>query len=506
MMPANFNANQIDGTDRDNNDIMSALMPATYDNDAQGTPIWNHDYLASEPTLVTSPKQVVTFEINPKARWDDGTLITWEDFYWQWKANSGTNKAYRIASANGFEEIESVARGSNDREAVVTFKQPYADWQAIFAPIFPASTNKDPKIFNEGWVDHPLVTAGPFKIGSIDHTSKTITLLRNDKWWGTLPVLDRIVFRQIDPDAQIDALANGEIDAMEIGADPNKYVRARGIAGAELRSAGGPNFRHITINGTGPVLQDVRVRQALAMGIDRTAIAKALIGPLGVNAQPLNNHIFMTNQAGYQDNSGDVGKYNPARAAELLDQAGWKLSGKTRTKDGKTLTIRCVIPGGVATSRQESELIQNMLGQIGVTVMIDTAPSNDFFSKYITPGQFDITVFSWIGTPYPISSNKSIYVKPVTNAKGDLDIQQNYARIGSDQIDQLFRQAASELDRQKAIGVANQVDALIWQEVHSLTLYQRPDIVLAKKNLANFGAFGLQRPWPYQQIGWLKAQ
>ena len=108
--------------------------------------------------------------------------------------------------------------------------------------------------------------------------------MRNEKWWGDRAKLDRIVFRVIDPDAQIDALANGEIDAIDVGPDANKYNRAKGIDGAEIRVAGGPNFRHLTINGTSPNLQDVRVRQALAMAIDRTAIARALLGPLGIDA------------------------------------------------------------------------------------------------------------------------------------------------------------------------------------------------------------------------------
>ena len=73
----------------------------------------------------------------------------------------------------------------------------------------------------------------------------------------------------IEPDAQIDALANGEIDAMDVGPDANKFNRAKDIAGIELRIAGGPNFRHLTINGTSADLQDVKVRQALAMAIDR---------------------------------------------------------------------------------------------------------------------------------------------------------------------------------------------------------------------------------------------
>jgi peptide/nickel transport system substrate-binding protein len=503
-MPPNFNYNQLDGTELDNSYVMGALLPTTYTNDATGKPTWDQDYLISEPRLTTDPRQVVTYELNPKAIWYDGTPITWEDFYWQWKASSGTDKRYQISSANGYEAIESVRKGKDDCEVVVTFKHRFADWQAIFNQFYPASTNKDPKIFNEGWKNRPLTTAGPFKLGSIDNTSKTITLVRNEKWWGNRAKLDTIVFRVIEPDAQIDALANGEIDAMDVGPDANKYNRAKNIAGTEVRTAGGPNFRHITINGTGQILQDVKVRQAIAMGIDRAAITRALLSPLGIQTKPLNNHIFMANQEGYQDNSGDVGKFDPDKARKMLDDAGWTLDGNVRKKNGTPLEITCVIPAGVATSKQESELIQNMLGQIGVQLKISTVPTNDFFSKYLTPGQFDFTVFSWIGTPYPTSSAKSIYAKPTKNAKGELDIQQNFSRVGSDEINHLFDQAAQEVDRKKAVVLANQLDALIWQEVHSLTLYQRPELFVCKKNLANFGAFGFATPWVYQDIGWAK--
>src|SRR5207253_10302121 len=120
--------------------------------------------------------------------------------------------------------------------------------------------------------------------------------------------------------------------------------RAKNISNVEMRIAGGPNFRHLTINGTGENLQDVKVRQAIAMAIDRTAVARALLGPLGINIQPLNNHILMSNQTGYRDNPGDVGKYDPAKAKQLLDAAGWTLEGNVRKKNGRTLEIRCVIP------------------------------------------------------------------------------------------------------------------------------------------------------------------
>jgi len=502
-MPTNFNYGHLDGTERDTADVILALMPSAYEADSVGTPVWNRDYLASEPTLAVDSKQVVTYQINPKAVWDSGAPITWEDFLWQWRASNGTDGRYQISSANGYEDIENVQRGKDDREVIVTFKHRYADWTAIFDPIYPATTNKDPKVFNEGWKARPLVTAGPFALGSIDHTAKTITLVRNEKWWGNRAKLDSIVYRAIEPDAQIDALANGEIDAMDVGPDANKFSRAKNISSAEVRVAGGPNFRHITINGTGPILQDVKVRQAVAMAIDRTAIARALLGPLGIDPRPLNNHVFMANQKGYQSNAGDVGAYNPARARQLLDEAGWMLNGAVRTKGGRPLEITCVIPAGVATSRQETELMQNMLAQVGVTLRIDTVPTGDFFSTYISPGQFDVTVFSWMGTPYPISSSKSVYAKPIQNTAGGLDVKQNFARVGSDEIDQLFQQAAQELDRSKATELANRVDALIWQEVHSLTLYQRPELIVAKKTLANFGAFGFAT-WRYEDIGWMK--
>ena len=181
------------------------------------------------------------------------------------EGNNGTDKACRIHRRTATKISRTF--GKDDREVVVTFSQ--NDWTAVFNPFYPASTNKDPRIFNDGWRARPLTTAGPFKFDSIDQTTKTITLVRNEKWWGNAAKLDRIVFRVIESNAQVDALANGEIGAMDIGADANTYNRAKGISNVEVRAAGGPNFRLITINGTSANLQDVRVRQALAMAIDR---------------------------------------------------------------------------------------------------------------------------------------------------------------------------------------------------------------------------------------------
>ena len=498
-IPPNLNYHQLDGTLRDTAEIVEAVMPSLFTFDAASVPSVNKDYLESAELTAKDPKQVVTYKFNPKATWSDGTPITFADIEGQWKANSGNDPAYKISSKNGYEQIESVAKGADDREAVVTFKQPYVDWKGLFSPLYPASTNNDPKVFNEGWTTTIPTTAGPFKFGGIDQTAKTLTIVKDDKWWGNPAKLDRIIYRAIPADAHIDALLNGEVDFIDVGPDVNKLRRAETGSNIVIRKAGGPNFRHVTINGTGEILKDVNVRSALAMAIDRGQIAKTLLGPLGVDPDPLQNHLYMANQKGYQNNAGALATPNLEEAKKLLDEAGWKVEGPVRKKDGKELAVRFVIPTQVASSAQESQLIQNMLAAINVKVNIDPVPSDDFFEKYINTGSFDFTVFSWIGTPFPVSSAKSIYALP----KGE-DIQQNYARVGSAELDALFDRATSEFDEQKALELGNQIDSEIWKEVHSLTLYQRPEIVASKNTLANFGAFGFATPPRYEDIGFVK--
>jgi peptide/nickel transport system substrate-binding protein len=497
-LPPNFNYNQLDGALDDNFQVVQALLPYTFDFAADSTPTVNKDYFTNIE-LTSEDPEVITYDINPKAKWSDGTDITAADLIAQWKAVNGTDPAYNIAASNGYEDIKSVEQGDSEKQAKVTFATPYADWQALFSPLYPASTNNDPNVFNTGWTQKPLVTAGPFKLKGIDTTAQTITVERDPAWWGDPAILDRIIYRVIDGDAQVDALANDEIDFIDIASDVNKLQRAEGTDGIEIRRAGGPNFRHITFNGTSPLLSDVNVRQAIAKTIDRQTIADAMIGQLGGDTKKLDNHIFMRNQKGYKDNSGDLSKPDLDAAKKQLDDAGWTQEGDaTRTKDGQDLSIRFVIPSGVATSAQESQLVQGMLKKIGVDVKIQTVPTDDFFETYVNTGDFDLTVFSWIGTPFPISSSQSIYEEP----KGD-QIQQNYARIGSKEIDDLFAKATHELDPDKAIDEANEVDGLIWDEVHSITLYQRPDIKGAKKTLANYGALGFASA-RFQDIGFTK--
>ena len=152
-----------------------------------------------------------------------------------------------------------------------------------------------------------------------------------------------------------------------------------------------------------------------------------------------------------------------------------------------------------AEAPQESALIKNQLQAVGITLVVQSVPAQQFFDNFVTGGDFDLALFSWQGTLFPISAALPIYVSPTVTSNG-VDVHQNYARIGSAEIDQLFAKATAELDPATATGLGNQIDAAIWKEVHSLTLYQLPQLFAERTTLANFGAFGFASV-NYQTIG-----
>lgn len=495
-LPAQWNRNHVDGNLAVAASVSNALLPAPFYSDEKAEITPDRDYVLEAEVTARRPRQVVTYTLNPKAHWSDGKPITWADYQAQWRALNGKDPAYRIASATGYQDIEKVARGKDDHEVVVTFARPFGDWQSLFGPLLPAATNSSAEAFNTGWLNRIPVTAGPFKFGGFDQTAKTVTLVRDDAWWGDRAKLDRIIYRAAEQDSLIGAFSNGELDIIDVGPSAPDYARARATSGAQVRQAAGPDFRHFTFNGSSELLRDRNVRLAVQLGINRQAIAQSDLQGLDWPIALLDNHFFMNTQEGYQDNAGEHGAYNPARARQLLDAAGWRLDGAVRKKNGKPLELRFVVPSGVQISKQEGELAQSMLAQIGVKLTIRSVPSGDFFTSYVIPGNFDITPFSYIGTPYPVSSSFGIYA----NAPDGKTWNANFGRTGSAAIDEAMSRAAQSLDPAEGRSLANVADRLLWQEVNVLPLYQRPQNVAVKETLANVGARGFY-DLHYENIG-----
>ena len=132
-------------------------MPRAFRIAADGSMTLNTDYFTGAELTSTNP-QVVTWTINPKAVWSDGTPITWEDIASQFHATSGKDKAFASASPNGADRVESVTRGVDDRQAIVKFAKPYAEWRGMLSGntmLLPKSMTATPEAFNKGQLSGP---------------------------------------------------------------------------------------------------------------------------------------------------------------------------------------------------------------------------------------------------------------------------------------------------------------------------------------------------------------
>lgn len=490
--PPNFNYLHVDGNLGELGRMLRATLPRAFVIKPNGEMTVNSDYFTDVELTSTDP-QVVTYTINPKAVWTDGSPITWEDMAAQINATSGKDKRFLFASPNGSERVESVTKGVDDRQAVITFSRHFADWRGMFAGnamLAPKSVTSDPEAFNRGFLNGPSASAGPFMISTVDRAAQRIVLTRNPKWWGTPPLLDSITYSVLDDAAVIPALQNNALDAAGL-ASLDDLENARRTPGVTIRRAPAPNWYHLTMNGAdGAILSDPGLRTAVAKGLDRQAIAQVTQRGLADTPAALNNHIYLAGQDGYQDNSI---AFDPEAAKADLDALGWKMNGQFREKDGRQLKIRNVFYDGQST-RAVAQIAQNQLAQIGVNLELVPAAGGDLFPKYVTIGNFDIAQFAWGGDAFPLASLTQIYA-----AGGE----SNYGKIGSEEVDAKIEETLAELDPAKAREQANELDKLIWNVGHSLPLFQAPGNMAVRSNLANYGPTGIG-DINYSTMGFMK--
>ncbi|MDJ0384775.1 ABC transporter family substrate-binding protein [Streptomyces sp. G-G2] len=493
-----YNVNQVDGQQGDAAEIARTVLPHLFYADAKGVGQPNTAFLVSAKVVSTSP-QVVEYQLAPKAKWSDGTPLGWKDFEAQWKALNGSDKAYEAADTSGYDQIAKVEQGADEHGVKVTFDKPYADWTRLFDPLYPAAYIDTPEKFNKGWGEKAPVTSGAFKIGAYDKTAQTITLVPDPQWWGDKPVLDSIVYRVLDRSARTEAFLNKELDEAP-ALLPEDYKRLVKDPTADIRRGARWDEVHITLNaGRGP-LQDVKVRNALQAAIDRKGINASFAKDLSFELKPLNSHFFMPNQAGYKDNSSEFDTYDPAKAGKLLEEAGWKDAGqgKPRTKDGKELALDYTLSAGGSSSQEDqAQLVQQQLGAVGVKVNINKVPANDYFNKFVNTGNFDLVSFRNVDAAY---TSKLI---PVFQQPQGANLFQNFGSVGSPRIDDLLKRAGQTTDHAEALTLYNEADVEIFKLGHSIELYQRPEIVAARKGLANDGAVGLSDV-DYTKVGWQK--
>lgn len=500
MIP-NYNPLHLDGNVGDNGSILqyfTGVQNWTYAEDASFTVRTEFclDYNEEEK----DGKTVITMHLNPKAKWNSGNPIQVADYQGAWKACNGADPTFTemVASTDGWSSIESIEQGADQFEMITTFKSTFPDWSSILSGfIVPATLTKDAEAF-KSWTDGNVTDywTGPFIVTAADSTGQFLTLERNPNWWGEEALLDKVTLKVIDTDQLGTAFANKEIDVANSIIDASTYQQCQKRADAVIRQAHGIQWRHYTMNGSSGILADQKLRQALVKGIDRLTVAQADLQGLPVPASQLllGHHLFMPQQKGYQDNSGDLA-FNKDQAIKELEELGWVLpEGKEfREKDGQTLSIKYLRLPDTATSATEGKILQANMKDIGVEIVMDDTNSDDFFPERVSPGKFEIVTYAWVGTPYPLANIGQLFGK---------DSASNRSHVWSEALEDLIAKIAVETDPDKRIELANQADKEIWQLAAIIPIYSRADYNAVPKNLANFGSFGLSTVG-YENIGYM---
>jgi peptide/nickel transport system substrate-binding protein len=239
----------------------------------------------------------------------------------------------------------------------------------------------------------------------------------------------------------------------------------------------GPTFEHFDFNFKNEHLGDLKVRQAIATGINVQELVDRTVKQFSDKAQPLGNRIWLTGQPQYQDHFGQYGKGDAAGATKLLEEAGYtKGADGIYAKGGKKLSVRFSTTAGNKLRETQGELFQAQMKEIGVDIKIANVDSTKFFGEWLPDGNFDIGNFAWVGSPFTLSDNQDIY----KTGGGS-----NYGQYASKKVDDLFAQALGETDEAASAEVGNQIDQQITADMATIPLYTKPTFIAWRNTFAN---------------------
>lgn len=235
---------------------------------------------------------------------------------------------------------------------------------------------------------HPVGT-GPFKF--LEYLPKErIVVERFDGYWGSPAKLDRITFRFYpDPSARRLALEAGDVDFIYEVPRPD-VATLRGRFKIETSAAGAMEAMYANMHGEPPfdLLRDVRLRHAIAYGIDRDKLINGVLDGLATDDQTFIPPLVLGGHASLIRGFS----YDPARAKSLIEQAGWRPGADgIYEKDGRRLHLRLVSGFPSAeVHRPIPTFLQSQLREIGMEVEIVERPDSESFYDLMKKKEGDL--------------------------------------------------------------------------------------------------------------------
>ncbi len=470
--------------------------------------------LKENPTLENGgiSKDGLTYKLNFKEglKWSDGQPLTAKDLVFTWKTIMDTE--YGAGSQLGWENIKSIDLSNNDLTATIKLNEVYAPFAATVIQGSGATTSgyllpehkfkgmKGAEIAKsdygaQGKSGH--VGSGPFKIESWKK-GEAITMVRNDNYVGTKACLDKMIWSVVPSvDAQTSALQNGEIDlatnyyASDI--PTLEKLEDRGVKALAypaflveryVYNFHDPKDPNITVDPKKakphPVFADKNVRLAVAMAINRPAIVeKLLFGKAKIGVTEWDNSPWFNEKL-------KPYPYDPEKAKQLLDQAGWKPGGDgIREKNGVRLSFTHRTTSGNPIRETIQRAAIGDLQKVGVEMKIHNPDATKLFATFSEGGvlsrrQFDMGGYTTgIGLDPDFSAYYATNQIPTKSKPGG----SNYGGYSNPEVDKLWKQQATELDPKKRKAMYDQIQQKMYDDVAVLYIYDRLQIDAAGPKL-----------------------
>jgi peptide/nickel transport system substrate-binding protein len=425
---------------------------------------------------ISADGKTITIHLRKDIVWSDGQPITSADFKFTYEMYVNTKNT--VSTNYPYGKVASLET-PDALTVVLKFAEPFAPWLQFWKGILPEHVLKlifeqDGTLDKAAWNKAPIVGAGPFVFKEWQ-TGSFLRFVRNDKYWGKKANLDQILIRIVPDDAsQVATLKAGDGDLGIFIAYPDiPPLEKAGVKIVSVNSGYSEGwFFNMGPKGN-PALKDTRVRQALAYAINRDKISKdLLIGKTVPGAS-------LWDKMPYVDPSLKPYPYDPAKANQLLDQAGWKTgTDGIRAKDGVKLDLRY----GTTTKevRQSAQaIIQQMLAGVGVKVELLNYASDTFFASYADKGPTysgDLDIYEWSDVPTAFPDPDIAYWL-CSEIPSDQNPQGLNAEFLCDKkLDSLFQLQTTQVDFNQRVATFHQITKLMHDQVYWLSLWLDPDI------------------------------
>lgn len=457
----------------------------------------------AEMPEVSEDGKKYTFTLKEGVKWQDGTSITSEDIEFTFKVLMDKTYTGRFERENldvvgwkdyrdgvtdyiaGFEIIDdrtfSITLNSANGKNIYYFNvKPLA--KHIYGVDYVQGNAKDLEKYHRT----------PFGNGAYKFVSykdgEEVVLVANENYYKGKLKIENLIFRVVNETNQLLLLQNGDIDIIRQGmtvTDENLHLLEQlGFANAIITENLG--YGYIAINHKEEILQDVNVRKALAYGLDRQSVVEAAFGG---QANVIDIPQSTVSWAYPDDEDFVKYPYDPEKAKQLLEEAGWKVgSDGIREKDGVKLSLKFLASSPNSVNDALVPIMIQNYKDIGIEVKAEQMEFRTLIEKQTEAkeGKFSyhLAFLAWSLTPDPDSSavfgtdgssNKTLYSNPVA--------------------DELLKNALNEMDQDKRRELYNELYKELSDDLPYIFLYQRKnmDVYLARVK-------GMEGATPYRSF------